>query len=308
MLQVRNNRNGFSLLEIIVVIAVLGLLLALILPAVQQARQAALKTKCGNNLRQVGVAMASTVERQKVYPPADPFFYKGLMTDLGHPNWKPTLPIEELPVLECPADVNAHTQRFSYFLNHGTLLLGRQPGARPYNGFAKWFQEPLSPNEVTDGMSNTAAISERALAPDIALTGPGQPPYTGPFDERQFLFYTRQSHLGLGEEPLVVNECRDHRGSPMPVAIVPAALMVGAAFPYDHLLPPNHPACYNAAQPNFDLSYESGYQVIPASSLHSGGAHALFFDGAVHFVSESIDGNVWQGLGTRAEGEVITEW
>lgn len=64
-----NSRRGFSLIELLIVIAIIGLLIALILPAVQQSREAARKTGCLSNLRQIGLALQNYESLHQVLPP-----------------------------------------------------------------------------------------------------------------------------------------------------------------------------------------------------------------------------------------------
>lgn len=91
----KNCSSGFTLVELLVVIAIIGILVALLLPAVQAAREAGRRASCGNNLREIGLAIHNYHELQSCFPPGAVNFGACCSTE-SYTSW----PISILPYLE----------------------------------------------------------------------------------------------------------------------------------------------------------------------------------------------------------------
>src|SRR4026207_1260233 len=91
----RRHSRGFTLVELLVVIAIIGILMALLLPAVQAAREAGRRTSCGNNLRQIRLAIPTQPEQHSCFPPGGVNFGSCCSTE-SFTSW----PISILPFLE----------------------------------------------------------------------------------------------------------------------------------------------------------------------------------------------------------------
>lgn len=309
----RNHRCGLTIIEVIVVIALIGILLALLLPAVQSARNNSRRVACRNNLRQFGVALSQFVEVHQAYPTSQfprspylrllPYFERASLLE-EFERWQTaggeTPESWYVESYGCPDDplVWDHMQDIggaSYFLNQGTVWY-LAPGG--FNGFKlPSSQGDLKPDDVTDGLSQTVTMSERLVRSYMPLDVAAMER-----EPRRFFWWTEVRYDQHGEEELAVEQCRHHRTTPWPQPYGLAAPNLDQNQGYDHLLPPNHVACYNGPE-DFDVSFD--ILVVPASSNHIGGVHSLLGDGSVHFINESIDLGVWRALGTRNQGDLV---
>lgn len=304
-----HQRAGFTLLEVVVVLGVLGLLTAILLPAVQQARESSRNVTCKNRLRQLGLAMGNVVDADGAYPTASfpvsaywrmlPYLDRAAEYEYltaGHY----TEPLH-MADFTCPDDPEVVLEggEASYFFSYGTQFRLYPPT----NGFRNGTHRDTRPADVSDGLSQTAAMSERlndhrinnwASVEQFIAHMERQP--------RRYFWFTETRFGDRGEEGQAVQQCREHRTTPYPQWASVHLNMLRGTVGYDHLLPPNHPACYNGPE---DLQMDHDLSLIPASSLHPGGVNTLMGDGSVHFVSQSIDAGVWKSIGTINGNESV---
>jgi prepilin-type N-terminal cleavage/methylation domain-containing protein/prepilin-type processing-associated H-X9-DG protein len=299
-------RRAFTLLELIVVLAIVAILIALILPAVQSAREISRRTKCSTNLRQIGLALASYESVHGTFPLGSlkgyschvallPFVEQKVVddqidfaqdADIGNPHVCQT----RIAIYLCPSDYASRysdSNRFatsSYACNYGTGV--QRYG---YNGLfahidigGKWRQGPVDAADITDGLSTTIAMSE-------ILVGDG----SGSDDRTNW--NTATSFTSPNELELFAAECqtgavsfgqRFHRGRPWTFG--------EASFTwYNHVLTPHCQSCYNGTKVQ-----EGAYS---AASSHPNVVQSLFADGHVAPTSSAIEISAWRSLGSRKE-------
>jgi prepilin-type N-terminal cleavage/methylation domain-containing protein/prepilin-type processing-associated H-X9-DG protein len=267
----RDQRSGFTLVELAVVVAILALLSAVVLPAIQAARAASRRADCSSRLHQIVLAADQIEESSGRYPDAGDFavrihaFVNGTKIELLE-EWGQ----DSLELMVCP-DGGDH------YGNWGTKFR---------NGLGDgWAANPgRTRREFVDGSSQTAGYSERIR-------------------ERILWFTARRVPLVPGRESELVDVCRSARTTDG--SAIPWITMNG----YDHHLEPNGPSCWNGPLPDgendpfvFTFQFDG---VFPATSWHVGGVNVAYLDGHVSFVSDSIDHRVWQAIGTINGRETV---
>jgi len=160
-----NERRGFTLVELLVVIAIIGVLVALLLPAVQAAREAARRSQCTNNMKQLGVALHNYESVYKEFPPAGRSYgwcnnqdrRKGFEAD------RTTLNVNGLMLLSAILEESAIFDRYHPDVAMTTLDFCISPSAK--NG-------PIAGNPVASG---NAALAASALSVLRCPTDTGEP-------------------------------------------------------------------------------------------------------------------------------------
>jgi prepilin-type N-terminal cleavage/methylation domain-containing protein/prepilin-type processing-associated H-X9-DG protein len=319
------NRRGFTLIELLVVIAIIAVLIALLLPAVQSAREAARRTQCINNLKQMGIALHNYHDAMLVFPPgyiAASKFIDG-ETDTS-PGWSwatMILPQLEQSNLFTAINFNLPVQNVA----NSTAIVTNM------NAFLCPSDQILSPTfALTDGFGNTVAtVSPSSYAActgsdlaDVALGLNNDGSGNG-------LFY-RDSAVRIGmiidgtsqTVALLERAWGDTEGTwvgaPAGAVVVRGPFNPCPGSSYATYLAP----CLVLAHChllNTNSDTDSGLD--DPSSFHPGGANALFADGSVHFLKNVLgDLGVYpngatvytpsslieQALGTRAGGEVVS--
>ncbi len=316
-----------------VVIAVIGVLTALLLPAVQAAREAARRMACANNLRQLGLALHHHHDVRGRFPygyqvkpwPADPTVPAGHFRwsvlaeltpfleqtavydalDLDYPlfggrNQDPpnsVFPVNRFAVAQrvdlflCPSD------RFTrVYEDFGPANYVASAGSGARGGQAEKADGVFFVNsrvrfaDVVDGTSNTAFMSESLLGPG----GERERFDRADLDPRTMYAYVQESVTELTEEICRATAVwRTDRGAVWADGNYRNGL-------YNHWYPPNHdePDCIRHSNPGWRA----------ARSRHPGGVNALFGDGAVRFIANTVDGATWRALATRSGGEVLGEY
>lgn len=320
---------AFTLVELLVVIAVIGILVALLLPAVQSARGAARRMSCGNNLRQLGIALHNYHDVYRAFPPSASFRPGALFEPwspqarlLGYLeqqnlenliDWdqgyavQPAVTALRVPTYLCPSERNDRPRAdgalthypLNYAANMGLWHIFNPLNGRGGEGLA-YPNSRTNMASLTDGTSNTLAFAEvKAYTPYIRDGGnPSGTSVPIPGDPAQVVAFGGSFKADSGHTEWV--DGRVHQSG------------------FTGTFPPNTRFPYVDGGQEYDVDFNSSregkttdrvtYAVVTSRSHHPGGVQVVLADGSARFVAETINGATWRALSTCSGAEVVGEY
>jgi prepilin-type N-terminal cleavage/methylation domain-containing protein/prepilin-type processing-associated H-X9-DG protein len=321
-------RRGFTLIELLVVIAIIAVLIGLLLPAVQKVREAAARTKCQNNLKQISLAVHGFESANGFLPPNGSWATAHVAFS-GQPYsvFARILPHIEQSALYQQVNLNTSALNQPAVLAQriGMFICPSEPNDKLSNatvpgypstygaGLGDWFTENYSTGQFgngafpgvvypspgslrltdfTDGTCMTVAFAEvKAFGPWLHVAG-NLPPTPMPNSPAEVIALGGTFYADGAHTSWAEGQ----------------GFFVGLTY----VFPPNTSVTYRNPADGmvYDVDWGGGqtysYGAFTARSYHSGGVNAAFMDGSVRFIGNSISQATWRALGTRNGGEPIS--
>ncbi len=316
---------GFTLIELLVVIAIIAVLIALLLPAVQQAREAARRTQCKNNLKQLGLAIHNYADVYGQFPIARQIKGSELVGMLPYMDQAPLynqidfnggvfnqtingkiLDAYIIPGIQCPSEpqnVMSPSGRASsnYSFSMGAQWVQATNGCN-LNTVVAAYPAPFDPDgDREDPFQRGNVRSDNGDSGSISgVFGRGWN-YSWSAKIASITDGTSNT-IAMGEVRFFCNKWNwlDGRG-----------WANGDSHWYATAAPINFPTCSDTTgfgAGACTMNQDNWNSQFGFKSKHVGGAHLLLCDGSVRFVSQNIDMFTYQKLGDRADGQVVGEF
>ena len=286
-------RRGFTLIELLVVIAIIAVLIALLLPAVQQAREAARRSQCKNNMKQLGIALHSYHEQFNVFPPGTapgpvliPAWGWGafLLPGLDQAPLYQKLDLNRVPLSTGATIINGST------LTQTVLPIFICPSDTGANlNDQKRFHAKSNYRGVSGAVPSAVAGASVPTSVWDPATGDGMFRMNNPIRMADVTDGTSNTLMALE-------------------TMLDGTNKVGAIWVGMTQSSPSYTVSDVMWFVNrLDFSINEIAAQAP-SSRHVGGCHFLLADGSARFFSDSMDGKVLEAAGTRNGGEVLGEF
>lgn len=298
-------RRGFTLIELLVVVAVIAILVALLLPAVQQAREAARRTACKNNLKQWALAAHYLHETESALPP--------MRTREGWATW--VLPL--LPYVELTAEGGAWDDELSYYNQPG--IVGPIESALFYCPSRRWVGAAVEGDRTLDVPTFSFVTGPACLGGYAANGGPTNDFASGALADADATIVPAMGMVSW-VNTRVTSHTPTLRFRDITDGLSNTLLFGEKWLSPDVLLNGDDTSVLNGDQDaGFSRLASATLTPLPDTAtgtltsrrfggLHPGGTQFALVDGSVRFISHTISGTVYERLGDRRDGQVVGEF